>query len=80
MEGFSFRRFASALAAFVVLEIAGTIGYHQLTSEGWIASLYRSVVTTTLTGIDTQPPERAPSCSRSSCSSAAWLSSSTSRA
>ena len=56
MEGFSFRRFASALAAFVVLEIAGTIGYHQLTSEGWIASLYRSVVTTTLTGIDTQPP------------------------
>jgi voltage-gated potassium channel len=56
VEGFSFRRFAWAVAAFVGLEVAGTIGYHQLTDEDWIASIYRSVVTTTLTGIDTQPP------------------------
>jgi voltage-gated potassium channel len=55
VEGVSFRRFAWALAAFAALELIGTIGFHELTPEGWIASLYRSVVTTTLTGIDTQP-------------------------
>jgi voltage-gated potassium channel len=56
VEHFSLRRFAWALSAFIALECAGTIGFHELTSEGWIASLYRSVVTTTLTGIDAQPP------------------------
>jgi voltage-gated potassium channel len=56
VETFSFRRFALALLAFAALEAGGTIGFHSLTSEGWIASFYRSVVTTTLTGIDTQPP------------------------
>jgi voltage-gated potassium channel len=55
VEQFSRRRFLGALAAFVVLEAAGTIGFHALTDEGWVAAFYRSVVTTTLTGIDTQP-------------------------
>jgi voltage-gated potassium channel len=56
VEDVSFRRFAWALAAFAALQGAGTLGYHALTNEGWVSSLYRSVVTTTLTGIDTQPP------------------------
>jgi voltage-gated potassium channel len=56
VEDLSFRRFAWALAAFIGLEGVGTIGFHELTSEGWVASFYRSVVTTTLTGIDAQPP------------------------
>ena len=47
MEDVSFRRFAWALAAFAALQGAGTLGYHSLTREGWVSSLYRSVVTTT---------------------------------
>ena len=52
---FSVRRFAYAVLAFAVVLLAGTIGYHAITTEGWIASFYRSVVTTTLTGLDSSP-------------------------
>jgi voltage-gated potassium channel len=55
MEGFSFRRFGFAAFALVVVLVGGMIGFHQLLSEGWIESLYRAVVTVSLTGIDTKP-------------------------
>lgn len=56
MGGFEWRRFAYALIAFVGLLALGTLGFHAIVREGWIASFYRSVVTTTLTGLDSQPP------------------------
>src|SRR5262249_18994029 len=61
MGGFEWRRFAYALLALVLLGFVGvlalgTIGFHAIVGEGWVASFYRSVVTTTLTGLDSQPP------------------------
>ena len=55
-EGFQWRRFAYALTAFIGVLAIGTAGYKAILEEGWVASFYRAVVTTTLTGLDTQPP------------------------
>lgn len=55
MERFSFRRFVWAQVAFVGVLAVGTIGFRLILGEGWTASLYRAVVTTTLTGLDTAP-------------------------
>jgi voltage-gated potassium channel len=55
VETFSFRRFAYASSALVLGVAGGTVGFHQSLGEGWIDSFYRSVVTVTLTGIDTKP-------------------------
>lgn len=55
MERFSFRRFFLAQIAFVVVLAVGTVGFVLLTDEGWTSSFYRSVVSTTLTGLDSQP-------------------------
>ncbi|MGL6279048.1 MAG: hypothetical protein ACRC50_05780, partial [Gaiella sp.] len=60
MESFSFRRLLTAQLAFVVVLAIGTVGFHLLIGEGWVAAFYRAVVTTTLTGLDTPPPD-APS-------------------
>jgi voltage-gated potassium channel len=53
--GFQWRRFVYAQAAFVGVLAVGTVGFQAILSEGWVSSFYRSVVTTTLTGLDTQP-------------------------
>ena len=55
MEHFSLRRFLYAVLAFVGVLIVGTVGFHAITDENWVASAYRSVVTTTLTGLDSRP-------------------------
>lgn len=55
VERFSFRRFLWAQVAFVGVLVVGTVGFQLILGEGWIASLYRAVVTTTLTGLDTAP-------------------------
>ena len=55
MERFSLRRFVIALIAFVCVLAVGTVGFHQLTEEGWTSAFYRSVVSTTLTGLDSRP-------------------------
>jgi voltage-gated potassium channel len=55
VERFSPRRFVIALIAFVCVLTVGTLGFHQLTDEGWTSSFYRSVVSTTLTGLDSRP-------------------------
>ena len=52
---FSFRRFFVAQVAFVIVLAIGTVGFVLLTSEGWTAAFYRSVVSTTLTGLDSKP-------------------------
>ena len=52
---FSFRRFFVAWVAFVIVLAIGTVGFVLLTDEGWAAAFYRSVVSTTLTGLDSRP-------------------------
>jgi voltage-gated potassium channel len=54
-EGFHWRRFVYAQAAFLSILAIGTVGFRAILDEGWVASFYRAVVTTTLTGLDTQP-------------------------
>jgi voltage-gated potassium channel len=54
--GFQWRRFVYAQIAFVAVLAVGTVGFQAILAEGWVSSLYRAVVTTTLTGLDTQPP------------------------
>jgi len=53
------RRFAYAVAAFVLVLAAGTVGFQALLGEGWVASFYRSVVSTTLTGLHSAPETNA---------------------
>jgi voltage-gated potassium channel len=55
VEQFSLRRFGYAVLAFLAVLIVGTIGFHSITDEDWVASSYRAVVTTTLTGLDSRP-------------------------
>jgi voltage-gated potassium channel len=47
------------LVAVVVTLTGGTVGFRLILHETWLQSLYRSVVTTTLTGLDTVPPNDA---------------------
>ena len=55
MQNFSLRRFLWAQVAFVTVIVVGTVGFHLILGEDWMSSLYRSVVTITLTGLDTKP-------------------------
>jgi voltage-gated potassium channel len=55
VEQFSVRRFVYAVLAFIGVLGAGTVGFHAILGEDWSSSAYRSVVTTTLTGLDTKP-------------------------
>ena len=58
-----FRRRIALTAGLVVLIFAiGTIGFHALLHESWHASFYRTVITATLTGLDSQPRGVAASC------------------
>ncbi len=52
---FSLRRFLWAQIAFVGVLLVGTVGFQWLLGEGWVASLYRTTVTITLTGLDDRP-------------------------
>jgi voltage-gated potassium channel len=54
-EGFSLRRIAFGIAALLLLLVIGTIGFHSSLDETWLQSLYRSVVTISLAGLDTVP-------------------------
>ncbi|HEU5206446.1 MAG TPA: NAD-binding protein [Gaiellaceae bacterium] len=49
------RRFAWAVATFAAVLAVGTVGFQILLDEGWVDSFYRSVVSTTLTGLASAP-------------------------
>jgi len=49
------RQIGRLLGAFVTAIAVGTIGFRHLLGDGWARALYRAVVTTTLTGLDTAP-------------------------
>jgi voltage-gated potassium channel len=50
------RRFGLALAALAAVIGIGSVGFHLIVHEGWVASVYRALVTISLTGLDTEPP------------------------
>jgi voltage-gated potassium channel len=52
---FRARRVAYAAAGLVATLIFGTIGFHHYLSESWLQAFYRSIVTASLTGLDTVP-------------------------
>jgi voltage-gated potassium channel len=52
---FSVRRFAFAVLALLLVLVGGAIGYHAALDESWLQSVYRSVVTVSLTGLDSTP-------------------------
>ena len=54
-DSFTPRRVAYAVVALVVVFAAGTIGFRNTLHEGWLQSFYRTVVTTSLAGLDTVP-------------------------
>lgn len=55
MEGFTRRQAGYIVAAVVVLLVGGTIGFMQALDESWHEALYRTVVTASLTGLDSRP-------------------------
>jgi voltage-gated potassium channel len=56
---FSFRRFGYAIGAMVGVLLFGTIAFHAVLDEAWLQSFYRAVVSSSLTGLDTVPPNDA---------------------
>ena len=54
-DGLSGRHFRIAFGVLVALLVTGTIAFHSLTHESWMRALYRSVVTTSLAGLDVSP-------------------------
>ena len=58
-EAFSARRIAYALTAAAGVILAGTVSFHFITDETWLQAFYRSVVTSSLTGLDTVPTSDA---------------------
>jgi voltage-gated potassium channel len=55
VESFSARRVAYAVAALLAVLCGGTVAFHESLDESWMQSVYRTVVTTSLAGIDTVP-------------------------
>jgi voltage-gated potassium channel len=51
----SLRRFMLAFVALLVVVVVGTLGFHWILGEDFVSSLYRVVVTVSLTGLDTKP-------------------------
>jgi voltage-gated potassium channel len=49
------RRVLWTAIAVLALVALGTVGFHALVDESWDASFYRTVMTSTLTGIDSEP-------------------------
>ncbi len=55
IDSFTPRRVGYAVAALVVVFAGGTIGFHESLGENWLQAFYRTVVTTSLAGLDTVP-------------------------
>jgi voltage-gated potassium channel len=54
-QRFSPRRIGIAVAAVVLVFTIGTVGFHFFLDEPWLQAFYRSIVTSSLTGLDTVP-------------------------
>src|SRR5437868_13346288 len=47
------------LIATVLALVGGTVGFRLILHESWFQSLYRAIITASLTGLDTIPPNNA---------------------
>src|SRR2546423_13978513 len=54
-DGFTRREVAILAGAVAILFTGGTLGFMQLLGESWHEALYRTIVTASLTGLDTTP-------------------------
>jgi len=54
-DGFTRREIAILVVAVVVVFSGGTFGFMALLDESWHEALYRTIVTASLTGLDTTP-------------------------
>jgi voltage-gated potassium channel len=54
-EGFTRREVSILLGAVVIVFIGGTLGFMWFLDESWHEALYRTIVTASLTGLDTTP-------------------------
>src|SRR4249919_4076085 len=54
-ESFTPRRVVYAITGLVALLVGGTIAFHQSLNETWLQAFYRTIVTVSLTGLDTVP-------------------------
>ena len=54
-DQFTLRKIVRIYVAALVLLIAGTIGFRLLVEHSWLNSMYRTVVTATLNGLDSPP-------------------------
>jgi voltage-gated potassium channel len=55
MEGFDRKEVAGLVLAVAVVFTGGTIGFMHVLHESWHAALYRTIVTASLTGLDSTP-------------------------
>ena len=55
METVTLRRLVYAVLALVLVLAVGTLGFRHFVHEPWLQSFYRSIVTVSLTGLDTVP-------------------------
>jgi voltage-gated potassium channel len=54
-DGFTRREVTILVVGVVILFIAGTVGFMHLLHESWHEALYRTIVTASLTGLDSTP-------------------------
>jgi voltage-gated potassium channel len=54
-DQFTLRKILRIYVAALVLLVAGTIGFRVLVEHSWLNSMYRTVVTATLNGLDSPP-------------------------
>src|SRR5881227_3286374 len=54
-DGFTRREVGVLLGAVALLFTGGTLGFMRLLHESWHEALYRTIVTASLTGLDTTP-------------------------
>ncbi len=54
-QGFSRREMGLLAATVVTVFTAGTVGFMHFLDESWHAALYRTIVTASLTGLDSRP-------------------------
>ena len=55
MEGFSRREVIVLVSAVLIVFVGGTLGFMSALHESWHAALYRTIVTASLTGLDSTP-------------------------
>jgi voltage-gated potassium channel len=56
VEAFHPRRFVYAVVALVVVLVAGAVAFRWSLHEPWLQTFYRALVSASLTGLDTVPP------------------------